>query len=162
MPELEPTKSLFDRLAETLLEGDIEGTEETISAPTPVVSLDQKNTPSFLKSSTGFKWFMEYGGRHGSNWVNEISLVTPVTPVPFSPQLAAAHLNTEILFMVAPEDETPHANPKVARATFDLIRGPKEYAEIEKGHFGLLYTDTDTFRRASQTQAEFLAKTFKV
>ena len=53
------------------------------------------------------------------------------------------------------------ANPKVACATYELVRGSKEYAEIDKGHFGLLYTDTDTFGRASQTQAEFLARTLK-
>lgn len=63
--------------------------------------------------------------------------------------------------MVAPEDEMHAANPKVACATYELVRGPKEYAEIDKGHFGLLYTDTDTFGRASQTQVEFLARTLK-
>ena len=161
MPELKPTKSLFDKLSETLLEGDVEGTKETTAAPIPVVSLDQLNAPSRIQYPAGFKWFLEYGGRHGSNWVNEISVVTPETPVPFSPQLAAAHLNAPILLMVAPEDESAAANPEVTRATYDLIPGPKEYAEIEKGHFGLLYTDSDTFRKASQTQAAFLVKTLK-
>jgi cephalosporin-C deacetylase-like acetyl esterase len=158
IPALEPTKSLFDGLAETLSEGDIAGTEKTTAAPTPVVSLDQINTPSRLEPPSAFKWFLEYGGRHGSNWRNEISHVMPETSVPFSPQLAAAHLKTPILFMVAPKDEMHAANPEVARATYELVPGPKEYAEIEKGHFGLLYTNTDTFRRASQIQAAFLTK----
>ena len=162
MPKLERSQSLFDSLAKTFLDGDVEGTRETTAAPVPVVSLDQLNTPSRLKPPTAFKWFLEYGGRHGSNWLNEISVVTPETPVPFSPQLAAAHLTTPILFMVAPEDEMTAANPEVARATYDLVPGHKEYAEIEKGHFGLLYTNTETFSRASQIQAAFLAKILKV
>ena len=161
MPEFEPTEFSFEALVETMRNGNVAGTEETTAPPIPVVSLDQLNAPSRLQSPTAFKWFLEYGGRPGSNWVNEIFQVTPETPVPFSPQIAAAHLSTPIYFMVAPEDEMPGANPEVARATYDLIPGPKEYAEIEKGHFGLLYTDSDTFRKASQIQAAYLAKTLK-
>lgn len=162
MPGLEPTESLFEALADTLENGNIAGTEKTTVAPMPVVSLDQLNTPSMLQSPTAFKWFLEYGGRHGSNWINELSRVTPETPVPFSPQIAAAHLNTPIFFMVAPEDEMPGSNPEVARATFELIPGPKEYAEIEKGHFGLLYTDTKAFRKASTKQAAYLRSVLTV
>jgi hypothetical protein len=128
----------------------------------PVVSLDQLNTPSMLQSPTAFKWFLEYGGRHGSNWINELSRVMPETSVPFSPQIAAAHLNTPMYFMVAPEDEMPGSNPEVARATYELIPGPKEFAEIAKGHFGLLYVESDEFKQASQKQAAYLKKVFKV
>jgi uncharacterized protein len=58
--------------------------------------------------------------------------------------------------MVGLNDEMPACNYDVSRATFDLMRCRKAWADIEGGHFGLLYYPSDLFDVASSAQREFL------
>jgi len=60
--------------------------------------------------------------------------------------------------MVAPKDEMPHCNYDVSRATFDLMRCRKQWAEIEGGHFGLLYYPSALFDEATAAQRDFLVR----
>ncbi len=51
----------------------------------------------------------------------------------------------------------PASSPAVARDAYDQLAGPKEWIEIEGGHFGLLYVPSEEFERASSAQARFLS-----
>jgi uncharacterized protein len=157
-PESEPSGSVFEQMKAIFEGGDVSPTSETTTGPMPVVSFDQMGTPSLLKPIQAFRWFIEYGGRHGSNWENIVTRVVPPTPVPFNPYLAAPYVRADLLMMVAPEDEMVHCNPEMARATYDLVPGSKEYVEIEGGHFGLIYYPSDLFDKASGIQRNFLVE----
>jgi alpha-beta hydrolase superfamily lysophospholipase len=156
--QIEPNKENFGIFKEILLHGDLRGTAETTIGPMPVVSSDQAGTPSLLKPIQAFRWFIDYGGRAGTRWINTVTRVLPTTPVPFRPALCAPFLNAPTLLMVAPEDEMVHANYSVTRQAFELIPGRKQWFDIAGGHFGLLYYPSDLFAEASRVQTEFLKK----
>ncbi len=155
-PPPDPDDSLFAALCDTLLEGPVEGAVEDTTGPLPVVSADQLGTPSLLRPIQAYRWFIEYGGRHGSGWENRVTRVLPRTPCPFHAGIAAPHLTCPLLMMTSPEDEMPGADPQVARAAFDTVSGPKELVEIDGGHFGLLHHPSEIFERASAAQSDFL------
>jgi len=157
-PPADPDSKLFAAIRETFLTGDGRGTPETTIGPMPVVSIDQVATPSLLTPITAYRWFMEYGGRPGTNWLNWATRVEPTMPVPYHAGLCAPHVRVPILFMIAPEDEMPSANPAVSRLAFDAIPGPKELFEIGGGHFGLLYYPSALFDQASTVQRDFLIR----
>ena len=136
--------------------GDVRGTPETIAGPMPVVSFDQAGSPSLLKPIQAFRWFIDYGGRHGSLWENRVTRVMPPTPVPFSAYLAAPYIQVPTFMMVGRNDEMVHCNPDVTRATYDVMRFPKLWVDIDGGHFGLLYYPSEIFKQASAQQCEFL------
>jgi hypothetical protein len=158
LPPSDDHGALFASLRETLLAGDVSASQETTVGPLPVVSFDQLGSPSFLTPVSAFRWFIDYGGRHGSGWLNWATRVTPVTPAPFHAGLCAPHLQAPILFMIAPDDEMPAANPVVSRHAYDAAPQPKELFEIAGGHFGLLYHPSALFDRASAAQRDFLLR----
>jgi pimeloyl-ACP methyl ester carboxylesterase len=157
-PSIAPSDAVFRTMQDLLARGDVRGTPETTAGPMPVVSFDQAGAPSLLKPIQAFKWFIEYGGRHGSMWENRVTRVIPPTPVPFAPYLAAPYIQAPTFMMVAPKDEMPHCNYDVSRATFDLMRCRKQWAEIEGGHFGLLYYPSALFDEATAAQRDFLVR----
>ncbi len=156
LPELEPSEENFQRLKETFDAGDISGGKEHTTGPLPVVSADQLNAPSLLTPIQAFRWFIEYGGRFGSNWSNQVTRVIPPTPVPFSPYLAAPYIEAPVLMMTARNDEMVHCNPQVQQAVFAGITAPKELYEIDGGHFGLLWHPGKLFDEATTKQTDFL------
>jgi hypothetical protein len=155
-PTVEPSKAHFDTIKDILSRADLRGSPDTTIGPMPVVSFDQAGTPSLLKPIQAFRWFIDYGGRAGTHWVNSVTRVLPATPVPYHPALCAPFVTVPTLLMVAPEDEMVHANYSVAKRAYDLIPGPKQWYEIAGGHFGLLYCPSELFEEASRVQAEFL------
>ena len=155
-PDVDPDKATFDIIAEVIARGDVRGSPETTVGPMPVVSSDQAGTPSLLEPIQAFRWFIDYGGRAGSRWVNTVTRVLPATPVPFQPALCAPFVTAPTLLMVAPDDEMVHANYAVARHAYDLLPGPKQWYDIAGGHFGLLYWPGQLFDEASRVQTEFL------
>jgi len=154
----DPDGTLFAALRATLLGGAVDAAPVTTLGPLPVVSFDQLGTPSLLTPISAFRWFIEYGGRHGSGWQNWATRVTPNTPAPFHAGLAAPFVQAPILFMIAPEDEMPGANPAVSRAAYAAAPEPKELFEIGGGHFGLLHYPSELFDLASGVQRDFLAR----
>ena len=154
-PDAEPSREIFDRIRTTFQSGDV-SLNPDITGPIPVVSPDQLGTPSLLQPIQAFRWFIEYGGRHGTGWLNRATRVIPSTPAPYSPFLCAPYISASSLMMVALRDEMLHANPDVSRQAFDLLPGDKVWHEIEGGHFGLLYHPSDLFDEASSIQADFL------
>jgi len=157
-PDRVPDRATFDVVMEVMARGDVRGSPETIEGPMPVVSSDQAGTPSLLKPIQAFRWFIDYGGRAGSRWLNTVTRVLPPTPAPFHPALSAPFLTVPTLMMVAPDDEMPGANYGVARLAYDLLPGPKEWYDIAGGHFGLLYWPSELFDEASRVQTEFIKR----
>lgn len=155
-PDLPASEEALAQTRAILESGDVRGGPDCTTGPLPVVSFDQAAIPSLLQPIQAFRWFIDFGGRPGSKWVNRVTRVIPRTPVPYSPYLCAPFVRQPALLMVAPDDEMVHANPAVARAAFDLLPGPKQWHAIEEGHFGLLYPGTARFREAVDVQASFL------
>ena len=156
LPAIEPSRETFEIIKATLRSGDVRGTPETTIGPMPVVSPDQAGTPSLLKPIQAFRWFIEYGGRPGSRWINSATRVIPPTSVTYNPVLCAPFVKVPVLLMVAPEDEMVNANYSVAKYAFDQMPGLKRWHDIADGHFGLLYYPSERFDEASRIQAEFL------
>lgn len=158
VPSLAPSAENFALIKATLLTGDITGTPETTAGPLPVVSHDQSGTPSLLAPIQAFRWFIAYGGRPGSGWVNRVTRVIPPTPVTYSSYLCAPFVQAKVFLMVAPEDEMVHANYDVARRAFELMPGVRRWQDIGEGHFGLLYHPGPRFDEAASAQARFFCE----
>jgi hypothetical protein len=157
-PAVDPTREVFEAIRETFESGDVSGGPGDKTGPMPVVSSDQLGTPSLLQPIQAFRWFIDYGGRHGSGWQNHATRINPSNTAPFSPYLCAPYVTVPSLMMVAPADEMVHANPAVSRRAFDLLPGEKDWYDLEGGHFGLLYHPSHLFDEASTLQAAYLTK----
>ena len=158
VPAVAPSAENFAIIKRTLLEGDVTGTPETTTGPLPVVSPDQTGTPSLLAPIQAFRWFVDYGGRPGSGWVNRVTRVIPPTPLIYSPYLCAPFVQAKVLLMVAPEDEMVHANYQVTKQAYGLMPGIKRWQDIADGHFGLLYYPSARFDQAAAVQARFFCE----
>ncbi|HEX4333900.1 MAG TPA: hypothetical protein VH040_17320 [Usitatibacter sp.] len=155
VPASAPSAELLAAIRATLLAGDVSGTAETTMGPLPVVSHDQAGTPSLLAPIQAFRWFIDYGGRPGSGWVNRVTRVIPSTPAPYSPYLCAPFVQAQALLMVAPEDEMLHANYAVTQRAFALMPAAR-WHDIADGHFGLLCHPGERFDEAVSVQSAFL------
>ena len=162
MPKLAPDEWHFQTMQTIFDDGDITGTPETTTGPLPVVSADQIGAPSLLKPIQAYRWFIDYGGRHGTLWENRAIRVIPPTVVPFSAYLAAPFIRGPTLLMAGRNDEMIHCNPDVTRAVFGLMRCRKQWADIDGGHFGLLYHPSEIFEEASAGQCAFLTEALGV
>lgn len=159
-PPPDPDGRIFALLRETFERGDVSGTPETITGPMPVVSFDPLRYPSHLQPPSAYRWFIEYGGRHGSGWMNDATRVVPATSAPFSPGIVAPHIRVPTQVIYAPDDEMGRANPAVTRLVCAALAGPKEVIELEHGcgHFGELWHPSAWFDRVSALQAAFLLR----
>ena len=155
LPPPDPDGSLFQSLKNTFLNGDIKGTPETTTGPKPVVSFDQASIPSMLKPLTAYRWFMEYGGRFNTKWINNVTYVKPNVPTPFNSVVCILHIKAALLMMVAREDEIEGANSDVALYAFSIAPEPKQLIEIDGGHFGLLFYPSSLFDDVSTAQVDF-------
>lgn len=158
LPGIEPTDACFAEIQAIFDGGDVSGGSEHTLGPLPVVSPDQINAPSILTPVQAYRWFIEYGGRHGTAWENRATRVIPPTKVPFSSYLTAPYIEAPVLMMVGRDDEMVHCNPEVQKAVFEKIAAPKEFYEIDGGHFGLLWHPSKLFDEAVGCQIEFLKR----
>lgn len=154
----DPDAALFHAMRERLWRGGFDPPAGSVRGPLPVVSPDQAGTPSFLPPVSAFRWFIEYGGRHGTGWENRATLVDVARYGSYHAGLAAPHLNTPLLAIIAPEDEMPRAVPAIARQVFGAVPGEKQLVEIAGGHFGLLHWPSDEFTVAATAQRDFLRR----
>lgn len=145
----------------TLLAENIKDLPHTVTERIPIVSSDQMGTPSALTELTAYRWFIEYGGRFGTNWQNVVSFSTVEAPVGFHLGQCANHLKAPILMVVATNDEMTGASPEVTKEVFDMVNQPKEWVDIDGGHFGLLYYPSELFMKSSSAQVTFLNKYLK-
>ena len=63
--------------------------------------------------------------------------------------------------IVATNDEMDGANPEVTLAVYKKITQPKEWVDIDGGHFGLLHYPSALFDKSSKAQIDFLNKYLK-
>lgn len=154
-PPPDPDGSQFAAIRERFLNGDVSGTPESTFGPLPIVSCDQKGTPSILKALTAYRWFIEHGCRFNSKWENSATLVAPATP---NAVLCAAHLKAPLLIVYSPEDEMGGCSPTTTRMAFEVALGPKELVETAGGHFGMLYHPSPLFDEAARAQRQFLIR----
>jgi hypothetical protein len=124
----------------------------------PVVSPDPHTVPCLLEPITAFRWFIDYGARHGTGWDNRATVEIADTPVAYQAGLCAPHLRAASLWVIATNDEMPGAETPVARAAFDCASGEKELLRVDGGHFGLLYHPSALFDLVSSAQAAFLVR----
>ncbi len=160
-PKEDKDGSLYAFAKETLLIDNIMSLPHTSTEQMPIVSTDQKGTPSALTDLTAYKWFIEYGGRFGTNWKNVVSFSNIEVPGDFNLGQFADKLKTPILMVVATNDEMNGANPKVTQFVYNNITQSKEWVDIDGGHFGLLYYPSPLFNKSSKAQIDFLNKYLK-
>lgn len=160
LPSADPDGVQFEAFRNIFLQGDFEYIPNEISEPMPVVSFDQLGTPSLMKPLTAFRWFIEYGGRFGTNWQNWATHSVPNRPEQFNPYLCAPFLKAPILFVIAKDDEMPGASSEIARKVYDAAPEPKELFVISGGHFGLLYYPSDIFEQCIKKQVDFFKSHF--
>jgi dienelactone hydrolase len=158
-PPPDPDGATFRMHRDVYRDGPSPATPDLATDRQPVVSFDQRSTPSILEPITAFRWFIDYGGRPGTGWLNWASGRAPDLPVAFHAGLAAPHLRGSSLWVIAGDDEMPGAEPDIARAAFESAPEPKELVLVDSGHFGLLYHPSELFDRVSEAQASFLART---
>ncbi|MFK5855444.1 MAG: CocE/NonD family hydrolase [Bacteroidota bacterium] len=160
-----PTKdkddSLYTFAKKAVMSDDIMGMSNTVIEQMPIVSSDQFGTPSVLVEITAYRWFIEYGGRYGTNWNNVVSYSDIQTPELYHTGQCAPHLKAPVLMIVATNDEMDGANPEVTYEIFNMIKQPKEWVDIDGGHFGLLHYPSALFDKSSKAQIDFLNKYLK-
>ncbi|WP_347922224.1 alpha/beta fold hydrolase [Pontimicrobium sp. SW4] len=152
--------SLYQFAKKTLLSDNILELPYSTTKQMTIVSHDQINTPSKLKELTAYRWFIEYGGRFGTNWKNIVSLSITEAPKQLHLGQCAPHLKAPILMIVAKNDEMQGASPKVTETIFKSINQSKEWVDISGGHFGLLYYPSQLFEKSSKAQINFLERQF--
>ena len=160
-PKEDKDGSLYAFAKETLLLEDIKSLPHSTTEQIPIVSTDQKGAPSALSDLTAYNWFIEYGGRFGTNWKNVVSFSKLEVPENLNVGQFANKLKAPILMVVATNDEMNGANPKVTQYVYENITQPKEWVDIDGGHFGLLYYPSPLFDRSSKAQIDFLNKYLK-
>lgn len=151
---------LYSIAKETVLTQRIKDLPHTVTGQMPIVSSDQLGTPSALSEMTAYRWFIEYGGRYGTNWKNIVSFSNIEIPDLFHIGQCAPYLKGPILMVVATNDEMDGASNEVTNEVFKMIEKPKELVEIDGGHFGLLQYPSSIFDKSSQAQIDFLNKHF--
>jgi alpha-beta hydrolase superfamily lysophospholipase len=124
-----------------------------------VVSADQVASPSALEPLTAFRWFIEYGGRYGSGWTNQVVFTSPADAPAYDVFACAPQVRIPTLFAMSPDDEMPGAVSEVTRAAYDRLACPKEVVEVEGGHFGIIEHPSVAFDHASEAQAAWLTQT---
>lgn len=144
-----------------VLSDDIMGMSHTVIEQMPIVSSDQIGTPSVLVKITAYRWFIEYGGRFGTNWDNVVSYSDIDRPEFYHTGQCAPHLKAPVLMIVATNDEMDGANPEVTYEIFKMVKQSKEWVDIDGGHFGLLHYPSALFDKSSKAQIDFLNKYLK-
>jgi cephalosporin-C deacetylase-like acetyl esterase len=130
----------------------------TITDKMPIVSHDQIGTQSAIKELTAYRWFIECGGRFGTHWENVVSFSHIESPENFHLGQLARHLKAPVLMIVATNDEINGANPAVTKHVYNEIDQPKEWVDVDGGHFGLLYYPSEMFEKSSKAQIDFLKR----
>jgi len=161
MPSKDNNGEFYAFAKKTLLAENIMDLPHTVTERVPIVSTDQIGSPSKLTNLTAYRWFIEYGGRFGTNWQNVVSSSIIETPEKFHIGQCASHLKAPILMVVATNDEMSGASPTITKEVSYMIKQPKEFIYIDGVHFGLLYYPSDLFNQSSRAQVNFLFKYLK-
>lgn len=158
LPEKDLDGELYSFAKNTVMSKRIMDLPHTFTEQMPIVSHDQLGTPSALSEITAFRWFIEYGGRYGTNWKNVVSFAYTEAPEKFHIGQCASHLKAPILMIIAENDEMEGASSKIALEIYKSIQQPKEILLVDGGHFGILHYPSSLFDKSSRAQIEFIKK----
>ncbi|NOX48051.1 MAG: alpha/beta hydrolase [Chlorobi bacterium] len=161
LPAEDKDGKLYAFAKKTVLSERIMDMSHTVIEPMPIVSSDQLGTPSVLTEISAYRWFIEYGGRFGTNWDNVVSYSDVERPELYHTGQCAPHIKAPVLMIVATNDEMEGANPEVTLDIYKKISQPKEWVDIDGGHFGLLHYPSALFDKSSKAQITFLNRYLK-
>jgi cephalosporin-C deacetylase-like acetyl esterase len=161
LPAEDNDGKLYAFAKKTVLSERIMDMSHTVIEQMPIVSSNQLGTPSVLVEITAYRWFIEYGGRFGTNWDNVVSYSDVERPELYHTGQCAPHLKAPVLMIVATNDEMDGANPEVTFEIYNMVKQPKEWVDIDGGHFGLLHYPSALFDKSSKAQIDFLNKYLK-
>jgi hypothetical protein len=157
LPREDPGGELFATLRGIYLGDQLPGVRDR-QGPMAVVSPAPGSIPSLLEPITAFRWFIDYGARHGTGWDNRATVETSDTPIAYHPGICAPHLHGASFWTIAIDDEMPGAETPISRRAFESAPEPKELLLVEGGHFGMLYHPSELFDVVSAAQADFLGR----
>lgn len=155
VPAEPPNPSLVEGVSEVMAADSLPTDLKVSQGPALVVSADP-NVDSMSPSPMAFRWFFEYGGRHGSGWKNEWSYALTQTEAPFSPYDCLPAVAVPVMMVVGRGDEIEWCNPDASRHALAQISGPTTWHDVDGGHFGALYTGSPEFEDAVTAQIRFL------
>lgn len=161
LPSLDQDDSVYNFAKNMVLNDSISELSRTTMEPSLVVSTDQINSPAVINLLPAYRWFIEYGGRFDTNWKNIVSWSDTDRPSNYHNANFSPHLKAPILMIVATNDEMEYSNDKVTLEVYKRITQPKEWVDIDGGHFGLLYYPSEIFDKSSTAQIDFLNKYLK-
>lgn len=161
MPSKNQDDDVYNFAKNIILNDRIMDLCQTVMAQTLVVTADPIGSPAAIDRLTAYRWFIEYGGRYDTKWKNLVSWSdTDRTPNYHNAHISP-HLKAPILMIVATNDEMEYSNDKVTLEVYKRITQPKEWVDIDGGHFGLLHYPSEIFNKSSKAQIEFLNKFLK-
>jgi pimeloyl-ACP methyl ester carboxylesterase len=155
LPDAAPSREAFERISEVVRSESVAGTEGLHHGPEPIVSADP-SIDCMSPSPQAFRWFLEYGGRHGSGWINEWSYAVPDLGVEHSPYDCLPQVTVPALLVAGNDDEIEWCVPGVQEAALRLTSGPQVWRQIDGGHFGALYHPSRAAEEMTKIQVEFL------
>lgn len=160
VPSEPPNPSVVDAISAVMALESLPAEMEKTLGPALVVSADP-TVESMSPSPMAFRWFFEYGGRHGSGWENRWSYAMNKTAAPFSPYDCLPAVTVPVLMVIGRNDEIEVANPEASRHALAQVEGRTEWHDIDGGHFGALYTDSPQFEDAVNAEIQFLKEALK-
>jgi pimeloyl-ACP methyl ester carboxylesterase len=157
VPDAPPSRETFDAIQDVLTLDRLPSELAMERGPEPIVSPDPE-ARCMSPSPQAFRWFLEYGGRHGSGWTNTWSFALPDVGVMPEAYDCLPHVEAAALVVAGRDDEIPVCVPEVQRAALALTSGPQVWRQIGGGHFGALYHPSPLFDDLLEVELEFLGE----
>lgn len=157
LSEAPPSDDVFADIARVVEAKELPDEAAMRHGPEPIVSSDT-TVDCMSPSAQAFRWFFEYGGRHGSGWLNQWSYVSPDVGVPHSPYDCLPQVEVPALVVAGRDDEILFCVPSVQQAALALTNAPQTWHQVDGGHFGGLYHPSAVADEMIRIQLEFLAE----
>lgn len=157
LPEAAPSEDVFAEITRVVEVAELPEEMAMRHGPMPIVSPDP-TVECMSPSAQAFRWFIEYGGRHGSGWVNQWSYSVPDVGVSHSPYDCLPQVSAPTLMVAGRDDEIAVCVPAVQKAALALTNGPQFWHQVDGGHFGGLYHPSRVAEEMTRIQLAFLGE----
>lgn len=123
--------------------------------------LHEGEGPVIVEGGAAVSYATRLRKKYATDWSNQVYVLQRKLEAQFNEQrLPAKYLKVPTLFVIATDDEVPLCELTTNRRCFDLIEAPKDLLEINGGHFGLIYRETEPYRQAIDADIKFLQGVF--
>jgi pimeloyl-ACP methyl ester carboxylesterase len=156
-PEAAPSEDVFAKIARVVEAERLPGEAAMRHGPEPIVAPDP-TVECMSPSPQAFRWFIDYGGRHGSGWLNQWSYAISDVGVPHSPYDCLPQVDVPALVVAGRDDEISVCVPSVQQTALSLTNGSQFWHQIDGGHFGALYHPSPVADEMTRIQLDFLAE----